>query len=233
MSDAMKPPSLAEFDPEYSGPAECAEARESLQQRLDGDAGPESVAVVSHRLKCADCRSWEAAARRLEEGLKLFVSPQPSPRLVDRVFASLQAEPARARFGLRRAVAAGLALAACVLVAVAVGDKWFQPEPLRVTEGARPAPRPKAPEAIGPSLADSLNEAGSAVAELTRKTAGKTLNIRLPSISLPATVDPLERLGPAVASIQEVRNGAVFGIAPITNSAKRAMDMFLREVGTD
>jgi hypothetical protein len=220
----------------------CAAVRESLQRRLDRELLTEMADVVAHRANCPACASWEAAAQRLEEGLRQSRFPDPPPDLADRILAELKAQPVRKRrrIGL---IAAGMALAASVMIGIYAIGFWKTPDSRTVAVVIQ-QPQPQAPvdEPKGrePEMAAgldlSLDEANAAVASLTRKAADETFSLRLPSLTLPdmtPSVEALEELEPAAASINEVRNGAVFGIAPIANSARRAADMFWREVAPD
>jgi len=229
----MKAPSSPDDFSMPPEPAACAVARESLQRRLDREAHSESAEVLSHRASCAACASWEEAARRLEHGLRQAPPVRVPENLADRILAKMQAEPARRRRRIGFA-AAGLALAASVAIVVFAIAPWEEPVPVSIAITLPQIPEPKVAQNAPPEW--SLDQAESAVASLTRKTANQTLSLRLPSLALPdmtPSVDPLEQLEPAVTSIGEIGHGAVFGVAPITNSARRAVDMFWRELGPD
>jgi hypothetical protein len=232
----MKPPPQNEFDPtEYPESPECAAALDSLQRRLDGDEFPERESVTLHRAQCSSCREREAAARRLVEGLRRTEMPIPPAGLADRIAEGLQAEPFRRRIRRFKFVAACLALAASIAIAIFIADDFRSTQSRVVSSSVRKVQ----PDLMGKSdsrpLQDSLNEAGTAVASLTRKTAEETIFSRLPQLTMPKVpaAVPFERFEPAVASIQDVQHGAVFGVAPITNSAKRAANMIWRELGPD
>jgi hypothetical protein len=236
----MHPPASdnrADF-PDPALPPECAAARASLQRRLDGDASGDDAAT--HRTACPSCRALEAAVRRLEEGLSRLPRPIVPVGFADRVLDALATRPVR-RYRLTAVVAAGLALAASVLVAVVLIERQSERDPQHVTISARPLPKAeepaKAPETPPVALRDALHEMGDAVASLTWKTAEETLPRRMPQLTLPKVPDPmadsLEPLEPAVTTIQQVQHGAVYSVAPITNSAKRAADMLWREIAPD
>ena len=206
----------------------CAAARSSLQLRLDRET--ESEAVLLHRAACPDCQSWEEAACRMERALKLMPSEVPPANLADRVLAQMRAEPIGKRRPRFRLLAASLALAASVLIAVFAIARWTEPDEMRVVMTTTNQPELSQVQLPGP---DPLSEAGSALSSLMDKAAGDRLTLKLPSFTIPKiapTTGPLERLEPAVASMQEVRHSAVFSVAPITRSAKRAADLFWREV---
>jgi hypothetical protein len=97
-----------------------------------------------------------------------------------------------------------------------------------VPQQAQPAPAP-------PSLRENVEEATSAVASLTRRTAGETVEqgrLLLPAVSLPAPeqaalAEPLE---PPVESLRQAGQGVTTSLAPVTTSARRAVDLFLRDI---
>jgi hypothetical protein len=81
-------------------------------------------------------------------------------------------------------------------------------------------------------LGESIDEAASAVSALTRKTKDDALSVKIPALTLRPS-DPLECLAPAVASMQHLGQDAAFSVAPITQSARRAVDLLWREVGPE
>jgi hypothetical protein len=226
----IEPMSHADFHEPTHSPAPgaaCAAAHAALQRRLDGEAFNEPEEVRLHGATCAVCRSYEEAARKLQAGLKLLEPESPPADFAQKVMAHGIAAPARPsrRFWWR--AGAVVALAASVLLAIYwIQDGHGQP--------VQPAPetivqRQEAPQQ--PQRLDaSLDEAGDAVAALTRKAAPPPLDLHWPSLQLPSDA-PLQQLEPAVASIQSVGQGAVFSVSPITSSAKRAADLFWRELG--
>jgi hypothetical protein len=234
----MKPPSSDEFElpsgPNAASSPACADSLASLQRRFDGEIAIESEDVVRHRALCADCRSWEAAAQALEEGLRRTLQQELPVGLAESILEKLRADPVRPHAWRLRVSAAGLALAASVMIAVFGWNLWG-PTDQRVTE--RTGNSRSTPVEVDPistaRLGDSLDEAGTAAAKLARETRRETLNVKLPTLSFPKVSSPLERLEPAVASIQQVQHGAVFSVAPITRSAKRAADLFWKEIGND
>jgi hypothetical protein len=86
------------------------------------------------------------------------------------------------------------------------------------------------------SLRDSVAEAGSAVTSLTRRTADETVGqgqLLLPLLAsarqLPEP-SPAPILPPPVGSLREAGDGMSASLEPVTASARRAFDLFLREV---
>ena len=234
----MKPPVSTALDsPERQLPPGCAAARESLQNRLDGDESPESVSVREHRSQCADCRALEAASRLLLAALPNLCPASPSVEFADRVLAADRVEPYRPWFKRRWTWVGGLTLAASVLIAVfALTREDRTPLDTGRLVVIAPQPQPpataKVPEEKPVPLRDSLQEASSAVASLTRKATADSFGLKLPKWTIAkGRMDPIANVEPPPASIQDMRHIASSGIAPITDSAKRAFDVFWREFG--
>jgi hypothetical protein len=171
----------------------------------------------------------------LEKGILKTAPPIPPIDLGDRIMTAWKAEPLRKRRRVARYVVGAMALAASVCFVVVLIKPVQEPKPISksVVEQKQ---EPGSLERKSPvSINGSLDEAGSAVVMLTRKTTDEMLNIRLPSLPLPdvSAVNPMGRLEPAVDSMQEIQHGAVDGMAPIANTTKRAIDMIWREISPD
>lgn len=209
-------------------PEHCKRAREALDRRLDGEIPGDPPDVASHRLTCGACRADESAALRMVLGLNTFAPEVLPADFAERVLAMACVAPA-APSRLTRWWLPSLALAASVMIAVfVIRDQTtdrYKPEvatvPVKIESAARPAP-----------LGESLAEAGEAVAVLSRKTVINAPEVKLPSFSLP-TEGPLDRLEPAVASLQNMGNGVVLSISPLTNSVRRAADLVWTELASD
>lgn len=97
------------------------------------------------------------------------------------------------------------------------------------------APPPVEPSAA-PKLSDSLSEMGEALAAVSRDTAekasgprslfGSVDKLRLP---VPSAVAP--DVTPAAQSFAAVPASAKASVEPLTNSARRAVSLFLRDTG--
>ena len=215
----------------------CHAYQSLLQQRLDGTP-VESPEALQHVRTCADCRALEAATRRLEDGLRRLASPLPPPDLARRIADRVLSDRRRIQRRARRRLAATLALAACLLVALALRLDWRTARDVRDTDRsevkvtkALPEP-PKRPAA--PTLRESVAEAGGAVASLTNQTADEAvastrwLVPRVPTPQLPEV--KLSSIEPPTAPLREAGEGVSAGLEPVTNSARRAVDLFLREL---
>ena len=204
----------------------CHEFNEFLQRRFDRELIADSAGVVAHLGACSDCWALYAAWLKFETAIGLQRPPVPASDLADRIVAAVlnQQRAARQR---RYAVRAVVALAAAVLFAALVGFGANR------QDKERPSPQPelvvdKKPEPemlpTGPSLRESMAE----VAQLTLQRADETVRTLLPDASMPES-------GPSpvttsVASIREASSGVAAGLEPITDSARRAFNRFLREI---
>ena len=238
----MKPPHSTvnvAFGP--SLPPACRAARDALMKRLDGELQPESETVVAHRADCPDCKALEDAARQMLNALPRLSSASPAYGFADRVLNRTIVQAHRPWFKRRRIWAAALALAASVVVAVfAIVRQERQTLDCRglmvlAVPPAIPEPNPPDVAVQNPvPLRDSFQEAGAAFSALARKTVDDGFGFRIPRLPLAnAKVDPLPNRDGPMAALEEVRHSATLTIAPITDSAKRAIDVFWRELGPE
>jgi hypothetical protein len=205
----------------------CAECHALLQQRLDGepiaDAG-----LDRHLAGCPECRQLFAAGRRLEEGLLRLPLALPPVGLNDRLVAAILADRRRRLIRRRLAAAAGFAVAASVVVAVWLGSGGPAPQPV---PGPMVQVQPPPPSPTAPSLRDSVDELGAVVAALVRRATAETLDqtLRLWPDPMPETAaEPAADL--LVQSLYDAGQGVSAGLEPVTSSARRAVDLFLREL---
>jgi hypothetical protein len=214
----------------------CLECRELIQRMMDGDFSPEDQsALAAHATSCHDCRELQAAARRLLEGLRLATRPEPPPGLDQRICKAALLQSQR-QFRTRR-VAWAAAMAAGILAVLSLGYFWKfslgKPQPSALAIRPDPPEMPKP----APSLNHSVEEAGKAVVALTRRAADETVDqtrMLLPQVlpEMPATgipeIEPL--LEQPSKSLREIQSGMTTALEPVTSSARRAMDLFLREL---
>jgi hypothetical protein len=202
----------------------CLEYQQLLQERLDGVWGSDGSTEKEHLASCPACRSLQAAARQLEKGLQLFSSPTPPPGLRARLISSIWAD--RRQRQQRQGLLAVAAIAASVLILVLVYS-WHEGS----TKIAGVKPAPESPSVPPPSLQQNMNEVTLAMSSLTKETVEQGRRL-LPEISLtPAgegmLVHPLE---PPAQSLREAGQGVVTSLEPVTTSARRALNLFLRDL---
>ena len=217
----------------------CQTCQELMQQRLDGSPaeGPE---VERHLADCPGCAALHAASLRLRDGLGRLGPPRPPLGLTDRIVAAVLQEQRTARNRSRRR-AAVLALAACLLIATgALGLyyagvlKFGTVAPNSVVEKNNPErTEPETPPAP-PSVRGSVSEAGSALATLTTRTADETVGqtrLLVPMVTGPS-LDEFD-MPPALEPTKpylEAGQGVSVALEPVTNSARRAVDLFRRDL---
>jgi anti-sigma factor RsiW len=211
----------------------CLECQNLLQDRLDG-ADDDHADLDRHLATCPACRQWYAAARRLEEGLRFLPPAVPPAGLADRITGRVLAER-RTRLAWRARLRTAAALAASLVLALFVArPQPPSPQPLPVAAADRPGAHDKAVPP-GP-LGDSVAEAGSAVVDLTRRTADEAVGggrLLLPVVVARADRPEAERPGPMDPPLKSLRtagSGVSAGLEPVTSSARRAVDLFFREI---
>jgi anti-sigma factor RsiW len=183
----------------------CRDAHDLLQQSLDG-APIESPEWLAHLRHCAECRALASAGRRLQDGLRFFATPELPPDLAERIVDLLQLDRRRARRQLRRRWAVGLGLAAGLLLALTGIIHLMQPVPLPVTAN----PQQQLPSDTATANRQRQAPAGSPARE------------------------PAEELSEVFAELSnetaKAGEGLSEGLEPVANSARRAVDLFLREL---
>ncbi len=219
----------------------CVECQELLQQRLDGDPIPDRATLDAHVGGCAECRSWHSAVGRLTEGLRLLTPPVPREGLSDRIVARVLADR-RSSVRWRRRLMVATALAASLLLAALAGYFWNRapdtgPAAVDVVQDDSPSRRQDAASEQSPSLRESVAEASSAVASLTRRKTDETMGQAQLLWPVVAQAPGLEQppggaspLDPPAQSLREAGQGVSAGLEPVANSARRALDLLLREI---
>jgi hypothetical protein len=216
----------------------CVECQECLHRLLDGPAGAVDGSVAEHVAACPECGSLQLAGRRLQDGLRLVSAPQPPRDFVERVVASIIADRLGRRQSRRRWFAAA-ALAASLLLAILAGYRWLglgetnrvQPGP--IANGSTPTRETPMP---GPSPRDSVSGAGEAVASLSRKATEETVEqtrLLWPVATAPLSFDGIDiqtPLEPPAQSLREAGQNVSSGLEPVATSARRAMNLFIRDL---
>lgn len=206
----------------------CSNYQAWLQSHLDGGQCGDPADFESHLRACPDCSALDRAAQQLRDGLLALTPPCPPSDLANRITARVIAGRLRSR---RRRVAAWAGLAAGVLVAVGLGLGWsrlFPSKPARPETPAIVVAQKDETPAPPVHLRESLAEAGSAVASLTGRAADETVGpTRLLIPSLPR---PEPGAAGSARSLREAGQGVSEGFEPVTESARRAVGLFFREL---
>lgn len=217
----------------------CSEFQNWFQQLLDGEASTESVEVEGHLSGCDSCRNLQATGERLIRVLSSQNTTAFPDRMTDQIVALAlndRASQDEARKRWNRRTGAVAALAASLLLA-ALGYSWWQshPKPGTVNPESFATKNEKStPAPAQPSL--NIQEAGSALVALVNRTADETVGqsrVLLPqgvsAPSLLASKNWPTTLEPDVDSLREAQEGVASGFEPVTSSARRAVNLFLRE----
>jgi hypothetical protein len=212
---------MTDLDP-ITDPARpgCEPAQAALHRLLDGDPAWDSPDAVTHRAGCAACREELVLARRMTGALRPPATPGD---LAGRVLAVAIASRRRRR--VARYAGVGSVLAGSVLVAVLT----LQPRPQTVTEHPTVAAAPRAKDEPVPNrpLGEAVSEARDALVSLTRRTATETRQTSASLIPSPKLPD-MPGAGDGLEPLADAQAGAARSVDPITTSARRAVNLFLR-----
>jgi hypothetical protein len=190
-----------------------------LQEYLDGDGVPNPPEVV--------CDLDREAVERLLAGLDRLARPAPPVGLAARITASLHEEVRDQRRHRRRrfAPAAGLVAAASLLLMLGMRIAW----PARDDS---PPPTLARMDTQAEPFRDSIGRAGTALTSLTTRSAETTVentSSLLPLVNTPA-IPPMPEIEPPLESFREASTGVATGLAPVTDSAQRAVYLFMRDL---
>lgn len=245
---------LKPFDPfaDEPVPPQCRATTDRLQRALDGEDAVESLDADPHLGACPACRERVRAARVLLAVLATPAKPVAvSAGFTDRVVKAVQEDRhVRTRRGVYKA-AAWFALAAAVLVAAFAifapkGEKPVNFVPDIPHEVARkpevapppekvPAPTP-APEPRPIRFNDEFAKAGQAFRDAPNPLAESVAvapkvfdALTSPFTQPPAPMGMGEALEPARKSLADLPDAARTGLEPVTDTAQKAYDRFLRD----
>lgn len=208
----------------------CTDYRDWLQLHLDGAAPLEAPAAARHRAGCAVCHGLYGAAQRLIAGVRGLADPAPPIGLRDRIVCGIRADRRRV-LRLRRVAVVG-ALAAGLLLATFLALPYLRPTPPGTSDAVAIGPPPPAE----PSLEANLHEATAALGALVRRTTDETLGqtrLLLPAVVPDVPVpdsQTLAALNTPVKPLREVQDGVADGLEPVTNSWRRAVALFSRNI---
>lgn len=189
--------------------------QELLQEYLDGERLEAPV---------ASSESDRDAVERLLAGLDRLVPAAPPADLAARITASLhrEARDQRRRRLRRFAPLVGLVAAASLLLVLGLQIAW----------PVRDDPAPQHAIARAEPFRDSIGRAGTALASLTTQTAESTVENTLPLLPLvnSQAIPPMPTIEPPLEPLREASTGVSTGLAPVTDSAQRAVRLFMRDL---
>ena len=186
------------------------------QQMLD-EAPHDAEALDAHALGCPACLACLAEQRLFLRALPLS-PPSPPAGFARRVCAALLADRPSRPVLRRLAPWAGLLAAAGLLLAVGLRSV---PPPAAV-----PVPAPQAAQQDDPDLRGSVARATTAVADAASSTVQQAARFLPPMGVLEQGPLPEPALEPLVDAAGEVQAG----LAPVADSARRAVNLFLRDL---
>ena len=233
---------IPEDDLDGDLPPQCRAAVDAIQRTLDG--APEPPGLVAHALSCAACRERVRAARVLLSVLSAPAEPVAVPAgFADRVLASRQAERRAPTRGRAHRAAAWLALAAAVLVGVwSLAGLTPTEEVVAVVPRVAPAPEPAPEPAPAPRpihVGDAIASTGQAIRDVPNPLADsvaaapRLFDALADSFKMPEPADPMAHaLEPARRSLDSLPVAARSGLEPVTGTAEKAFNRFLRDVGS-
>jgi hypothetical protein len=212
---------------------DCRDAHELLLKSLDGTP-IESPDWLAHWRHCGDCRELASAAQRLQDGLRLLTLPLPPADLADRIARRVLLDRRRVSRRKRLRIAAGLALAACLLIALVLRLDWRTQDTPQPASNDRSLPSLAKDGEPAPTLRESAAEIGEVFTALKNQTADETVeqarrwvstvgSPALPKVNLASTRQPNDPL-------REAGEGVSAGLQPVATSARRAVDLFLRKL---
>jgi hypothetical protein len=220
----------------------CPECRELLQRRLDGEVPGDAVA--HHLNDCSECKAQFAAARRLEEGLRLLPAPVVPAGFAKRTVARVLAQR-QARLRWRWATAA-VALAASILVGLLVWNGAQQPpdevpvakkgpdtpqkspvEQPVVKENPEKAPAPE------PTLQETVQQTRLAMDKLANRLWDKTREHAAvwSDVTAPLEMGRVDFVSqrPTPPKAAPTKSGLATGVQTVAAVTKRGFGFLLRE----
>lgn len=179
----------------------CHESEQHLQRLLDGEGADVREAVNAHLAICPECRELFAAAGLLQRGLRERRRTSPPENLTRSIVTGVLSDRRR-RLRWRTTMAVAT-VAATVLLMIAGGYLWFTAPALDPEAEVRIARRPE------PSGTIAVPEVGS---QDVNRLAWR------------------EVLKPPAQSLLAAGKTVSTGLEPVTTSALRAVDLFIREI---
>ncbi len=207
---------------------DCTAFEAVVQRVLDGELSHDRLGG-RHPQTCPACRDLLKATA----AFTAFPTPVPTPSVGSNQRVLLTVLNDRRQRRQRRLFVGGAALTMAACLFISLGVYFTQ-------AGSKPAPEivevaPKPPAINTPRVTDQVAEAGSALTAMTRRATEQAMRptrslfpvdpMAVPQIDLPATLEP------ATESLAALPSAAKSGLEPITDSTRRAVNLFLRDVG--
>ena len=162
----------------------------------------------------------------------LTLQAAKSFNLADRVLHSLELEKVLRRKRIYRL--SGLALSlACLVSGLFLFDVFKTEQRVTIRSTTREVAKLEAqPAAKGvPAVGETIGQFSTAWSSVTRQVVTDPANSAMALVSqprLPAVRGPTDGFSDAVAALEPVQRGASSALSPLTDSARRARDLFLQ-----
>ena len=204
----------------------CLESCDQIQRLLDGETAP--VDLEAHLATCKNCHELHAVARTMLRGLSQSAVAAPPDGFADGVVLAVLRHRSRRR--PRRPQMYSTPGAAALLAALGV----FR---LNHEEADKSGQVVVQPETTQPSLQENVQQAGQALADLTRRTAADTLQsgrTLLPAVDFSGATEPQATLADMSTeprrALSDAVGGVSVGLEPLAASAWQAASFFRREM---
>ncbi len=235
MKRIMKP--LVGPEHEVSVPPACRATTDRIQRTLDGELAVDRWPLDAHIGECGDCRERIHAMRLLLAALAVPRPPITVPAgLSKSILASVHSDR-RDRARVRMLARVGsFALAASVALVVWLNVPTPSLSSLPTLDVAVSTPKPEVPDVKPMRLGDELAKAGVAFRTTTQPltepaAAAPTAFASITNALLhPPTPMAVAKLEPARKSLAELPEAARIGFQPVTGSAEKALNRFLRDL---
>jgi hypothetical protein len=223
---------------------QCATCQELWQRRLDEPSPEAEAALDQHLHACPACVCWWEGARRLTEGLARLIPPCPPSGLAARLTRAVLVDRQRTRLRVRLRWAVGSALAASLLLTLALRflpagrvtatgtNVPPTPEPsVRVEPPAPPVPipRPEEPSDVGQPV-QATRDVFVAMLDRARKETDDQVNLLRPVVAPSVREEAGHSADPAGRPLTDAGQGVAHGFEPVSGSARRAVDLFIRDL---
>jgi hypothetical protein len=226
----------------------CVTCQDLWQRRLDEPSPEAEAALDRHLHACPECVCWWERARRLTEGLARLTPPRPPAGLATRLTRAVLVDQRQTRLRVRLRWAVGSALAASLLLTVAlrflpagrvtatIANAPPQPEPSVQAEPTPPeptpsvqTPRPEEPADVGRPMQATRDVFASMLDRAYKETDDQVTLLR-PVVAPSVFDEPAHPADPPGRPLTEAGQGVAHGFEPVSGSARRAVDLFIRDL---
>jgi hypothetical protein len=216
----------------------CQPTVERLQLVLDGEASIGTVECDPHVQACPRCRDRILVARTLVREVEAPSLVARNPHLTDRILLAIQLDrrirARRRRWGLVGTLAA-------VIAGIVIWSNWPAGSPTDLDQARTQGPiqlpnnpatetEPTRPVRIGAELAKA-GEALRGPARPSPQQAESPSMLAKITNTFTRPAEGLQAIDPAPIALAEFTDAARIGLQPVTGTAQKAFNRFLRDIG--